>query len=165
MILHVNHVRPGHAKLAGDVVATLLSLLEDGRIQSSILQNLDVHLDWIQYKTNFREPIILRKAVRNDELLPMIEIAVDLRQIGEKDLRESLAAILQTLLTVIESPWSPSGRCETASCGASTSCTGNTCPTGRESPERDTRRRSPEELPTATIPSPSRIPRPSSGRS
>jgi len=96
MILHVNHVRPGHAKLAGDVVATLLSLLEDGRVQSGILQNLDVHLDWIQYKTNFREPIIVRKAVRNDEVLPMIEIAIDLRQIGETNLRESLAEVLKT---------------------------------------------------------------------
>ena len=63
MILHVNHVRPGHASLAGNVVATLLSLLEDGRIDPTVLQHLNVHLDWIQYKTNFREPVTLRKAM------------------------------------------------------------------------------------------------------
>jgi hypothetical protein len=96
MILHVNHVRPGHAKLAGDVVATLLSLLEDGRIEPSILPHLNVHLDWIQYKTNFREPIILRKAVRNDHVLPMIEIAVDLRQVCADNLRDQLADVLKT---------------------------------------------------------------------
>ncbi len=96
MILHVNHVRPGHSRVAGDVVATLLSLLEDGRIDPKILPHLNIHLDWIQYKTNFRKPLMLRHAVRDGVPLPMVEIAVDLRQIAQESLSDSLATLLQT---------------------------------------------------------------------
>src|SRR5437667_2722954 len=96
MILHVNHVRPGHSRLAGDVVATLLSLLEDGRIDPNTLRHLNVHLDWIQYKTNFREPVTLRKAVRNEAVLPMVEIALDLRQICQDTMRDMIAGVLRT---------------------------------------------------------------------
>lgn len=96
MILHVNHVRPGHAGLAGDVVATLLSLLEDGRIDPAMMPHLNVHLDWIQYKANFRQPLMLRNALQNGAVLPMVEIAVDLRQATPDTLRDSLAALLKT---------------------------------------------------------------------
>ena len=95
MILHVNHVRGGHAELAGDVVANVLSLFEEGQTDQGVLPHLNVHLDWIQYKANFRQPVILRRTLSGEIVLPMIDIAVDLRQVCKDDLRDQLAAALR----------------------------------------------------------------------
>ena len=57
MILHVNHLQPGQAGRAGQVLATLLDLVERGRVDARLLPGLRVHLDWIQYRSNFREPV------------------------------------------------------------------------------------------------------------
>jgi hypothetical protein len=94
MILHVNHVRAGHAKLAGDVVSNVLAVFDESEADKSMLPHLNVHLDWIQYRSNFREPVVLRRAVDGDVVLPMIDIAVDLRQVCEDQLRGQLASAL-----------------------------------------------------------------------
>jgi hypothetical protein len=94
MILHINHVQPGRAESTSGVVSTLLSLLEQGEIDPNTLGHLNVHIDWIQYKSNFREPVSIRRVVRDDELLPLADIAVDLRQIQPETIRPSLSAAL-----------------------------------------------------------------------
>ena len=96
MIVHINHVQPGRADFTSSVVSALLSLLEKGYCDPDVLSFLNVHIDWVQYKTNFREPIVLRRAFRENEVLPLTEIAVDLRQIQPETLRESLAAVLSS---------------------------------------------------------------------
>ena len=51
----------------------------------------DAHLDWVQYKTSFRDPVMVRRAVDRDErLLPLAEIAIDLRHAESARLPEQL---------------------------------------------------------------------------
>jgi hypothetical protein len=100
MILHVNHTAPGArmAALASEVVGTLLALVEEGRIDARLLPTLRVHLDWIQYRANFREPITLRRAAdARGEPMPLAEVAVDLRQAEAGRLRDALAQALAAL--------------------------------------------------------------------
>ena len=94
MILHINHVQPGRAESTSGVVSTLLSLLEAGDIDPNTLGHLNVHIDWLQYKANFREPVSIRRVLKDEELLPLSEIAVDLRQIQPDMLRKSLSEAL-----------------------------------------------------------------------
>jgi hypothetical protein len=95
MILHINHVQPGRAESTSGVVSTLLSLLEEGcHVDPEILGHLNVHIDWVQYKTNFREPISVRHVLKPDGQTPATEIAVDLRQIKKETLRDALAGAL-----------------------------------------------------------------------
>src|SRR5262249_5353205 len=81
MILHVKHIPAKQTPVAANVVSALVTAAGEGQVQPGILENLNVHLDWVQYKTNFREAISLRRAVRGDEVLPGIEVGVDLRQV------------------------------------------------------------------------------------
>ncbi len=94
MILHINHVQPGRSESTSGVVSTLLSLLEAGEIDPNTLGHLNVHIDWLQYKANFREPVSIRRVLKDDELLPLSEIAVDLRQIQPDTIRQSLSEAL-----------------------------------------------------------------------
>ena len=95
MIVHINHVQPDRAVLAGTVLTELVSLAGEGQIQPRILENLNVHLDWVQYKTNFRESVTLRRAVKGEELLPWIEVGVDLRQLQPETLRAEFLNVLK----------------------------------------------------------------------
>jgi hypothetical protein len=94
MILHINHVQPGRSESTSGVVSTLLSLLEAGEIDPNTLGHLNVHIDWVQYKSNFREPVSIRRVVRDEELLPLADIAVDLRQMQPETIRKALSEAL-----------------------------------------------------------------------
>src|SRR5262245_60672404 len=94
MILHINHVQPGRSESTSGVVSTLLSLLEAGEIDPNTLGHLNVHIDWVQYKSNFREPVSIRRVVKDDELLPLADLAVDLRQIQPESMRSALQEAL-----------------------------------------------------------------------
>jgi hypothetical protein len=86
------------AELTSRVIAPLTGLVEDSGLDPEVVASLRVHLDWIQYKTNFRDPVILRRAVDHDERpLPLAEIAVDLRQADVEQLPAQLAAAVRTL--------------------------------------------------------------------
>src|SRR5215510_8419439 len=94
MILHVNHIPPKQTGLAAGAASALVTAAGEGQVQPGILENLNVHLDWVQYKTNFREAISLRRAVRGNEVLPGIEVGVDLRQVRQESLKEEFANAL-----------------------------------------------------------------------
>jgi hypothetical protein len=99
MIIHVNHQQPGQAARAGEVVAALLALVERGRVDDRLLPALRVHLDWIQYRANFREPITVRRAAeRAGGALPLAEIAIDLRRVEPA----GLGAALERALVAID---------------------------------------------------------------
>jgi hypothetical protein len=56
MILKLNHLQgKGAGATAQDVIGALYSLLEEGQIEKDQFARLQVELDWIQYKQNFRE--------------------------------------------------------------------------------------------------------------
>lgn len=64
MILHVNHLQPGVAAATGETVGALLALVEEAGLDARLLASLRLHLDWIQYRSNFRDPVSLRRAAR-----------------------------------------------------------------------------------------------------
>src|SRR5436190_11411203 len=95
MILHVNHIPAKQTALAASVASTLVTAAGEGQVDPNVLENLNVHLEWLQYKTNFREAISLRRAMRDSELLPWIELGVDLRQVRPDCLKDEFVAVLQ----------------------------------------------------------------------
>src|SRR5438477_3494694 len=97
MILHLNHVQPERAALASSVVSSLVSLAGEAEIPSRILDNLNVHLEWVQYKTNFREAVTLRRVTRGDDVLPWMEVGIDLRQAHPETLKEEFVNALRDL--------------------------------------------------------------------
>ena len=107
MIVHINHIAPSKKKtagpspvsqLAGLVNCTMLSMVEDGVLDARLAPSLRVHLDWIQYKTNFRDPVMVRRtADSTGRPLPLAEIAVDLRQTSTERLSHDLARAVRSL--------------------------------------------------------------------
>ena len=102
MIVHLNHIAPGGAApaalgdRAGEVVRTLLALIDEGHGDPSTLPGLRVHLDWIQYRANFREAVTVRRAAdQRGSAMALAEIAVDLRQVKPEELRPALLGALR----------------------------------------------------------------------
>jgi hypothetical protein len=80
------------AELAGRVVESLATLLQQGQVDVRTLSTLRIHLDWIQYRVNFRDPVIVRRAIDSQgRLLALAEIAIDLRQVEAERLTPLLA--------------------------------------------------------------------------
>jgi len=72
-------------------MATLQSMLEEGHLEQEQFANLCVHLDWIQYKQNFRDAVaVIPCAGELAGGLPIFEVHVDLRQIAPGALRAEL---------------------------------------------------------------------------
>lgn len=98
MILHLNHLHPGQATRAGEVLAAVLGLVEGGRVDPRLLPGLRVHLDWIQYRSNFREVVTARRAVdQTGEEMALAEVAVDLRRVEPEGLALALDRALQAI--------------------------------------------------------------------
>jgi hypothetical protein len=86
------------AELISTVTGSLTELVETHELGAEAVAALRVHLDWIQYKTNFREPVIVRRSIdQHERLLPLAEIAIDLRQVDRARLRDQLAAAVMML--------------------------------------------------------------------
>jgi hypothetical protein len=98
VIVHVNHVQKGLGSRASEVVGALLGLVEDGGLEARLLPGLRVHLDWLQYRANFREPVSVRRtAGRPGQAPALAEIAVDLRRATAEGVAADLARALATL--------------------------------------------------------------------
>jgi len=107
VILHINHLpsQGGHLAAQKDLAArasallgALLALVEEGRIDSQLLPALRVHFDWIQYRANFREPVIARRATdAHGAPMTLAEIAVDLRQAEPGRFRDDLLGAVASM--------------------------------------------------------------------
>jgi len=89
MILKLNHLQ-GKSAAAGaqDVIGTVYSLLEEGQIEKSQFARLQVELDWIQYKQNFRDVVIATQGYNaQGQPVPIMDIHVDTRQVEPGCLR------------------------------------------------------------------------------
>src|SRR5687768_1910157 len=76
----------------------MMSMFEWGILDPKLAPSLRVHCDWIQYKTNFRDPVVVRRTADSwGKLLPLAEIAVDLRQATADRLPEDLAKAVRSL--------------------------------------------------------------------
>jgi hypothetical protein len=96
MHLRLNHLQEKAAVSAHDVAATLDSLAQEGRIPAEQLAHFRVELDWIQYKQNFREPVLFSQTHNGHSggHASVAELRIDTRQIEPGGLRgEILRAI------------------------------------------------------------------------
>ena len=96
MIVQLNHLqRQPAASTTQEVVDTLYSLLEEGRIEQEQFARLRVQLDWIQYRQNFRECVMATRATSDrPQQFPPLEVHIDTRQVTPGCLR---GAILRTM--------------------------------------------------------------------
>jgi hypothetical protein len=108
VIVHLNFLP---AAGASEVMAALFGLLDAGRVDPEILPHLRVHLDWIQYKGNFREPVSVRRGADAAGVpLALAEVAIDVRQARPARLAEDLAAALGPAGAVVLDDWRPLGQ-------------------------------------------------------
>jgi hypothetical protein len=96
MIVKLNHL---HGKSAGAnaqvVIETIYSLLEEGRIGQEQFARMQVELDWIQYKQNFREVVIASQGFNTQgDKIPVLDIMVDTRQVAPGTLRAEMVEAL-----------------------------------------------------------------------
>jgi hypothetical protein len=112
MIVHLNFLPTAGAAEASDIVAALFGLLgEGGRIDPDLLPHLRVHLDWIQYKGNFREPVTVRRgADAAGRPLALAELAIDVRQARPQRLGDDLAGALGPAGAVVVDEFAPLSR-------------------------------------------------------
>ena len=61
MILQMNHLQGKAAAATQEVIETLYSLLEEGHIEQNEFARLRIQLDWLQYKKNFREVVLVTR--------------------------------------------------------------------------------------------------------
>jgi hypothetical protein len=86
------------ADLTSRIMGPLSAVVEQSGIEQDDALALRVHLDWIQYKSCFREPVIARRALDRDEKpLPLCEIAIDLRRVDHDRFPSQLDAAVRTL--------------------------------------------------------------------
>jgi len=103
MILQLNHMQRNLATAtAQDVIETFYSLLEEGHLEPAQFAHLRVHLDWIQYRQNFREAVMVTQGRKELAAgLPLLEVHVDTRQVVPGALREE---ILRTVARATAEP-------------------------------------------------------------
>jgi hypothetical protein len=97
LILHLNHTRRDSIiATTNEVVSTLLSLVDEGCLQAERFARMRIHLDWLQYKQNFREPVlVLQTAGEQAEGPGSMEIRIDSRQVTPGSLRDPLKRALE----------------------------------------------------------------------
>jgi hypothetical protein len=85
------------AELTSRVTGSLTGLLES-TLDADAASALRVHLDCLQYKSCFRDPVMIRRAVdQQQRLLPLTEISIDLRQVDPARVPEQLAQAVRAL--------------------------------------------------------------------
>jgi hypothetical protein len=72
-------------------MAAVLSLLEEKHLEPGVFARLQVHLDWLQYKHNFREAVTITKALgEQNGNAPLMNVRIDSRQLEPGSLCERL---------------------------------------------------------------------------
>src|SRR5579871_2056841 len=92
MIVKLNHLNGKSAAASAQVVVeTIYSLLAEGRLRQEQFARLQIELDWIQYKQNFREVVIACQGFApRGEHLPVLDVLVDTRQVQPETLRAAM---------------------------------------------------------------------------
>ena len=90
MILHLNHTRRDSAAAStSEIVSTFLTLLEEGHLSAAQFARLQIYMDWLQYKQNFREPItVMQSASSEVGESSRMEVRIDSRQVAPGCLRQ-----------------------------------------------------------------------------
>jgi hypothetical protein len=80
MILQLNHLQDKAAGATQEVIETLYSLLADGHLSQTEFSRLRIQLDWLQYKKNFRDVVLVTQGEDPDRV-PVRHVQVDTRQV------------------------------------------------------------------------------------
>jgi hypothetical protein len=99
MILQINHQQKNPAATAArDIIETLFTLLEEGHLDHRQLARLRIQLDWIQYRSSFREPVMVAPCgSSHPDETALLDVHVNTRQIVQETLRaDILRAILRS---------------------------------------------------------------------
>jgi hypothetical protein len=110
MHLQLNHLNGKTAAASTrDVVETLYTLLEEGHIEPAQFAHLQVQLDWIQYKQNFREMVTASRSSKPRGAHPsaILDLRVDTRQLSPGSLRAEMLRAMAS--SNAEGPESPGG--------------------------------------------------------
>jgi len=96
MILKLNHLQgKAAAATAPDVIETIYSLMEEGHLEKDQFARLQIELDWIQYKQNFREVVIATQGYNaQGQRAPLMDVHVDTRQVVPGCLRADMMRAL-----------------------------------------------------------------------
>ncbi len=96
MILKLSHLQGKAAPAAAhEVVSSVYSLLEEGRIDKAQFSRLLVELDWVQYKENFRDPAMaLCGSPAMGEPSRLMQLRVDTRQVMPGAMKHELIKCL-----------------------------------------------------------------------
>jgi hypothetical protein len=96
MVVKLNHLRGKTAAAsAQDVIGTIYSLLDEGHIASSQFARLQIELDWIQYKQNFRDVVTATRGCNQDGTSgSLVDIHIDTRQATPGCLREQFLSAI-----------------------------------------------------------------------
>jgi hypothetical protein len=91
MILKLNHLKVKAAATTQGVIEAVYALVEEGRIDQGEFARLQVELDWIQYKSNFREAVTATQGYNAfGQPAPIMDVHVDTRQVVPETLRAEL---------------------------------------------------------------------------
>jgi hypothetical protein len=93
MILQLNHLQAkAAASTTQEVVAALFALLDEGHIDQTQFAHIQVQLDWVQYKHNFREMVSASRPLcdHHREQTSILDIRVDARQIVAAVIKDTL---------------------------------------------------------------------------
>ncbi len=98
MNLQLNHLNSKAAAITPIVVEALNKLVEEGRIDAAQFASLQVQLDWIQYKQNFREVVSVSRIGRvNGEPRPeTMNMRIDTRQVTPENLLPEMLRAITT---------------------------------------------------------------------
>lgn len=82
MILQLNHLQGKAAAATQEVTEAFYGLLADGNIDQNEFASLRIQLDWLQYKKNFREVVLVTEGQSaGDQPEPVLNVQVDTRQV------------------------------------------------------------------------------------
>src|SRR5579863_3974264 len=96
MNLQLNHLNAKAAAITPIVVEALQKLVSDGHIDPAQFATLQVQLDWVQYKQNFREMVEVSHIGRQngEPRLPTMDMRIDTRQVTPETLRPEMLRAL-----------------------------------------------------------------------
>jgi hypothetical protein len=97
MNLRLNYTKKENAvAISHEVVSSLLSLLEEGHLKPAEFATLQVQLDWLQYKQNFREAVLVVQNGGRPAAGKPLEIRIDSRQVMPGSLHDALQRAVST---------------------------------------------------------------------
>jgi hypothetical protein len=109
MILQLNHLQGKAAAATQEVIETLYSLLTEGHIDSGEFARLRIQLDWLQYKKNFRDVVLVTEGTEpGEEPAPFMHIQVDTRQVVSGCLKPEMHRAMLLAKARSAAPMSPS---------------------------------------------------------